>query len=175
MIERASFLVASDMSWVFDQVDSMGSMHAGSCSLPIIPWWRSVHAGGHIGHIAGIQYHDHTAEHHLVLSSISKLRRMTTLFSYALAIATSHASVLPLFHTFMQLKVWLLLWIMLCFTAFLFSDVVFHRSQWHANMSKLSTPNISFPSNLTANFLTIALPMLLTNDLLLSAVKDNSI
>ena len=34
---------------------------------------------------------------------------------------------------------------------------------------------ISFPSNLTANFLTIALPMLLTNVLFASMVEVNSI
>ena len=33
---------------------------------------------------------------------------------------------------------------------------------------------ISFPSNFTANFLTIALPMLLTNVLFASTVEDNS-
>ena len=33
---------------------------------------------------------------------------------------------------------------------------------------------ISFPSNFTANFLTIALPMLLTNVLFESTVEDNS-
>ena len=42
-------------------------------------------------------------------------------------------------------------------------------------MLKLSTPNISFPSNLTANFLTITLPTLLTNTLLGSAGEDNLI
>ena len=41
-------------------------------------------------------------------------------------------------------------------------------------MLKSSTLNIPFPSNLTANFLTIALPTLLTNALLGSAIKDNS-
>ena len=41
-------------------------------------------------------------------------------------------------------------------------------------MSKLSTLNISFPSILTANFFTIALPMLLTKFLFGSAVVDNS-
>ena len=41
-------------------------------------------------------------------------------------------------------------------------------------MLKLFTPNISFPSNLTANFLTTALPKLLTNAFLGSATEDNS-
>ena len=41
-------------------------------------------------------------------------------------------------------------------------------------MSKFSMPNISFPSNLTTNFLTITLPTLLPNALLELAIKDNS-
>ena len=41
-------------------------------------------------------------------------------------------------------------------------------------MSKSSMLHISFPSNFTANFLTIALPMLLTNVLFTSAVEDNA-
>ena len=41
-------------------------------------------------------------------------------------------------------------------------------------MLKTSMLNISFPSNLTANFLMIALPMLLTKVLFGSAVADNS-
>ena len=61
-----------------------------------------------------------------------------------------------------------------CQIAFLFSDLVFHRSQWHASTSKLSTLIISFPSNLTANFLMIALPMLLTDVLFASMAEVNS-
>ena len=41
-------------------------------------------------------------------------------------------------------------------------------------MLKSPTPNISFPLNLTANFLAIALPMLLANVLLGKAAEDNS-
>ena len=41
-------------------------------------------------------------------------------------------------------------------------------------MSKLSTLKILFPSNFTANFLMIALPMLLTNVLFVSMAEDNS-
>ena len=41
-------------------------------------------------------------------------------------------------------------------------------------MSKLSMLSISFPSNLTANFFMIALPMLLTKVLFASAVEVNS-
>ena len=41
-------------------------------------------------------------------------------------------------------------------------------------MSKSSMLKISFPSNFTANFLMIALPMLLTNVLFASMVEDNS-
>ena len=41
-------------------------------------------------------------------------------------------------------------------------------------MSKLSMLIIKFPSNFTANFLMIALPMLLTKVLLGSAVEVNS-
>ena len=41
-------------------------------------------------------------------------------------------------------------------------------------MSKSSMLSLSFPSNLTANFLMIALPMLLTNVLFASTVEDNS-
>ena len=41
-------------------------------------------------------------------------------------------------------------------------------------MSKSSMLNVSFPSNLTANFLMIALPTLLTRVLFRSAVADNS-
>ena len=62
-----------------------------------------------------------------------------------------------------------------CQIAFLFSDLVFHRSRQHANTSKSSTLIISFPSNVTANFLMIALPMLLTNVLFVSAVEVNSV
>ena len=40
-------------------------------------------------------------------------------------------------------------------------------------MSKSSMLSISFPSNLTANFLMITLPMLLTNILFLSLVESN--
>ena len=61
-----------------------------------------------------------------------------------------------------------------CLTASLFSQAVFHRSLLHANMSKSSMLNISFPSNLIASFFTIALPMLLTNILFGSAVEFNS-
>ena len=42
------------------------------------------------------------------------------------------------------------------------------------NTLKSSTPNISFPSSLTANFLMITFSMLLTNALLGSAIEDNS-
>ena len=41
-------------------------------------------------------------------------------------------------------------------------------------MSKSSTLKISFPSIFTANFLMIALPMLLTNVLFVSMVEVNS-
>ena len=41
-------------------------------------------------------------------------------------------------------------------------------------MSKSSALKISFPSNFTANFLMIALPMLLTNVLFVSTVEVNS-
>ena len=41
-------------------------------------------------------------------------------------------------------------------------------------MSKLSMLKISLPSNFTAYFLMIALPMLLTNVLFASMVEDNS-
>ena len=41
-------------------------------------------------------------------------------------------------------------------------------------MSKSSMLQISFPSNFTANFLMIALPMLLTNVLFASMVEDNA-
>ena len=61
-----------------------------------------------------------------------------------------------------------------CLTAFFFSDFVFHRSLQHANMSKSSVHNISSPSNLTASFCTIALPVLLTRVLFGSAVEVNS-
>ena len=61
-----------------------------------------------------------------------------------------------------------------CRIAFLFSDFVFHRFRQHASTSKSSTLIISFPSNFTANFLTIALPMLLTNVLLASTAEVNS-
>ena len=50
-----------------------------------------------------------------------------------------------------------------CQIAFLFSDLVFHKSRQHVNMSNLSMLKISFPSNFIANFLMIALPMLLTD------------
>ena len=60
-----------------------------------------------------------------------------------------------------------------CLTAFLFSDFVFLKSRKHANMLKSSMLNISFPLNLAANFLSIALPMLLTNILFLSLVESN--
>ena len=102
---------------------------------------------------------------------------MINLFPYVLAIATSDAVAVFLSSaficTFMQFKEQPPLWIMPCLTAFHFSDFVFHISQWHANMSKLSMPNISFPSNLTASFLMITLPMLLTNIHLRSAIKDS--
>ena len=55
-----------------------------------------------------------------------------------------------------------------CVTAFLFSDFIFLKFQ----QSKLSTLNISSPSNLTANFLTIALPTLLADILFLSLVES---
>ena len=41
-------------------------------------------------------------------------------------------------------------------------------------MSKSSMLKISLPSNFTANFLMIALPMLLTNVLFVSLVENNS-
>ena len=41
-------------------------------------------------------------------------------------------------------------------------------------MSKSSMLKILFPSNFTADFLMIALPMLLTNVLFASTVEDNS-
>ena len=42
-------------------------------------------------------------------------------------------------------------------------------------MSKSSTLKISFPSNFTANFLTMTLPILLTNVLFASTIEDNSV
>ena len=99
------------------------------------------------------------------------------LFPYVLAIAASclvKAFLSKSFiHNFMQFSEQLLLWIMPCLTVFHFSGSIFHRSWKHANTSKLSTPNISFSSDLTANFLMIAFPMLLTNTLAGSAVEDN--
>ena len=97
------------------------------------------------------------------------------LFLYALARATSRILGEPLssvfFHDFMQVQVQPLLLIMLCLIAFFFPDTVFHRSLQHANKSKSSILIISFPLILTANFLTIALPTLLTNILLGSAIE----
>ena len=103
---------------------------------------------------------------------------MTNLSSYVLAIAASHAFEAFLsavfICNFMQFSVQPLLWIMPCLTAFRFFNSVFHRSQKHTDTSKFFTPGISFPLNLTANFYMIALPMLLTNILIGSAIKDNS-
>ena len=62
-----------------------------------------------------------------------------------------------------------------CQIAILFSDLVFHRSQQHASTLKSSTLIISFPLNFTANFLTIVLPMLLTNVLFVSTAEVNSV
>ena len=78
------------------------------------------------------------------------------LFPYASAIALSRATPAFLSPAFilnlMQFSMQPLLEIMPCWIAFLFSDLVFHRSQYHANRSKSSTLKISFPSNFTANF-----------------------
>ena len=98
-----------------------------------------------------------------MLCSISKSRGTINLFPYVLAVASSCLFASEAFIcNFMH------------FTAFHFSYAVFHRSWYHANTSKSSTPNISFPSDLTTNFLMIALPMLLTNILIGSTIEDNS-
>ena len=75
---------------------------------------------------------------------------------------------------FMQFSVQLPLWIMPCLAAFYFSNSVFHRFWRHTKESRSSALNISFPSNLTDNFLTTTLPTLLTSALSGSAVEDNS-
>ena len=101
---------------------------------------------------------------------------MRILFPSASAIALSllfAALLSPAFIlNLIQFSVHPSLEMMPCLIAFFFSEAVFHKSQWHANMSKSSMLNISFLSNLTANFLMIALPMLLTNVLFGSAVVD---
>ena len=62
-------------------------------------------------------------------------------------------------NNFMQPNVQPSVEMMPCWIAFFFSDFVFDRSLQHANMSKSSMHNISSPSNLTASFCMIALPM----------------
>ena len=100
------------------------------------------------------------------------------LFLYASAIALSRATPAFLSPAFilnlMQLIVQPLLEMMPCLIAFFFSEAVFHRSLWHANMSKSSMLSISFNSNFTHSFIMIALPMLLTKVLFGSAVEVNS-
>ena len=99
------------------------------------------------------------------------------LFPYALLVALSFAfealpsaSILNLMQFSMQPSVEM----MPCRIAFLFSDFVFHKSWKHANMSKSSMLNISFPSNFTASFFMVALPTLFTKVLFASTVEDNS-
>ena len=61
MIERTSHLIAFDASLVFNQVASMKSVHAGGCSIAVIPQWRRRSmsmASGCIRWLAGIQAHD---------------------------------------------------------------------------------------------------------------------
>ena len=97
------------------------------------------------------------------------------LFPYTSAIALSWAFEVILSPAFilnlMQFSMHPSVVMMPCQIAFLFSDLVFHRS-W--NTSKSSMLIISFPSNFTANFLMIALPMLLTNVLFASTAEVNS-
>ena len=69
----------------------------------------------------------------MALSNISKSRRMMNLFPYAFAIALSFVGVVDLspafILNFMQLGVQSpSVEMMPCLTAFLFSDLVFHRS-----------------------------------------------
>ena len=100
------------------------------------------------------------------------------LFPYASAVALSWAFEVDLSSAFilnsMQFSMHPSVEMMPCQIAFLFSHFVFHRSQQHASASKSSTLIISCSSNLTANFLMIALPMLLTNVLFASMAEDNS-
>ena len=103
---------------------------------------------------------------------------MMNLFPYASAIALSWLLVASLSAAFilnlMQFSMQPSVEMMPCLTAILFSVLIFHKSQQHANMSKLSMLNVSLPSNLNANFFTTALPVLLTKVLFGSAVDDNS-
>ena len=100
------------------------------------------------------------------------------LFLYASAIALSWAFegfLSPAFIlNLMQFPMHLSVEMMPCQIAFLFSDFVFHRSREDANILKSPMLIISFPSNFTANFLMIALPMLLTRVLYGSMVEVNS-
>ena len=88
------------------------------------------------------------------------------LFPYALTIAVSHTLGEPLslvfIHAFMQVEVKPLLSIMPHLTAF------------HMACKHVKIVHTQYPLKLTANFFMIALPMLLTNVLLRSAVEDNS-
>ena len=97
------------------------------------------------------------------------------LFPYASAIALSWAFEVDLSPAFilslMQFSMCPSVEMMPCQIAFLFSNLVFHRSRsMQAHRNHLH----SFPSNFTATFLMIALPLLLTNVLFTSKAEVNS-
>ena len=103
---------------------------------------------------------------------------MINLFLYTSEMALSAASSVSLSDaailSFIQFSVHPSLKMIPCLIAFLFSDFVFHKSLLHAKMSKSSMLKISFPSNLTASFLKIALPILLA-DVFFVSTFDSSL